>query len=200
MASETSICNLALTGLGDSQILTIDEDSAGAIACKAIFNDMRDEVLREHPWNFAIKRVALALLAEAPVFEFDNFFQLPGDVLRVLNVGELQENLEWKREGDKIATNEEEANIIYISRIQDTTQWDSSFVTVFSARLEAELAYRITGSNAITELRQESYLLKLRKAKGADAQEGSQDTLRADRWIDSRGTNPVTQKRLTPFP
>jgi hypothetical protein len=68
MASETSICNSALTRIGAARITSLTDDSKQARACTASYALMRDEVLRSHPWNSAISRASVASLADAPAF------------------------------------------------------------------------------------------------------------------------------------
>lgn len=57
------ICNIALTTLGDYSI-TAAELTAGspelARKFKEIYDDMRDDMVYSHPWNFATKRVYLS--------------------------------------------------------------------------------------------------------------------------------------------
>ena len=97
MASETSICNSALTRIGAARITSLTDDSKQARACTASYALMRDEVLRSHPWNSAISRASVASLADAPAFGYDNQFQLPADCLRMLEV--YDSRLPWVVEG-----------------------------------------------------------------------------------------------------
>jgi hypothetical protein len=60
MVSKTSICNKALRKLGSKPVMNVDTDtSRQATLCKSAYDDILDEVLREHNWNFAVTRQAL---------------------------------------------------------------------------------------------------------------------------------------------
>lgn len=111
MASEVEICNSALIKLGDDTITSLTDDSKRARLCNAQFARLRDEVLRAHPWNFAIRRASLAKLSQAPAFEFAAAFRLPEDpyCLRVLLLfdGSAPQGISrhrWKIEGRTLPT------------------------------------------------------------------------------------------------
>lgn len=186
LASEVSIANLALTGLGADRIIALSEDSENARRVNAVFALMRDEVLRSHPWNFATKRLQFALLAASPEYEFENAFQIPGEVIRLLDSETGKENLDYFIEQDAVLTNDDTFKCKCIVRITDVTKWDVAFVVVFAARLEAELAYSITDSRTVQEDRWAIYLRKLREAKAYNSQELPVQEMGADVWIQAR--------------
>ena len=56
MSSEVQIARLALQHLGDRyDITSLNEASPEAEQVKLVFDNVRDMVLREHPWKFARK-------------------------------------------------------------------------------------------------------------------------------------------------
>lgn len=59
-ASSLVLCNNALTLLGTRRITALADPSKEARACNDNYDACRRAVLRMHPWNFALKRVALA--------------------------------------------------------------------------------------------------------------------------------------------
>jgi len=190
VSNETSIANLCLTRLGADRITNIDtEESENANKIRAVFDFLRDEVLRSHPWNFAVARVNFNKLVTTPLYGFSAQFQIPNNVLRILPRGTGSDsNLasDYKIEGDKILTNDSTFKCKCILRIEDTTKWDAAFVEVFATRLQAELAYAIINNRGIASDLFALYLSKLRAAKAYDAMEDTPDQLTADQWIDSR--------------
>ena len=56
------LCNLALTRLGHNQISSLSENSKGATLCTLHYPQVRDALLRAHPWNFAIARRRLKVV------------------------------------------------------------------------------------------------------------------------------------------
>ena len=56
MASQVQIAKLALQHVGDRfDISSLTEVTPEAEQVNLIFNDTRDALLRQHPWNFAKK-------------------------------------------------------------------------------------------------------------------------------------------------
>lgn len=186
LASEVAVANLALTGLGADRIMSLTEDTENARKVNAIFDLVRDEVLRAHPWNFALERIEFAQTTNTPLYEYDAEYEIPGRVLRILSAESA--DTDFVIEGNKVLTNEGEFKCRCIVRVTDPVQWDEVFVTCFAARLEAELAYAIADNASLAEMKYKVYQQKLRLATGVDAQEGTPRELIADEWLSSRFT------------
>ena len=184
MASDTDIFNLALNELGENRIIEIGEDSKAGRISDLIYNDTRDAVLREHPWNFAIKRVELALLLTTPAFEFANEHQLPSDFIRILKTDD--DFVPHRIEGGKLLSDNDIVFIEYIARITDPTLFDTLFVETLSVRLAAKMAYNISDNNTLTQLLEQKYRDRLRQARAMDGQEGTPRTIEADQWLNTR--------------
>jgi len=196
--SNVEICNIALTGLGANNIMDLTENTEEARKCNVLFENLRDEMLEGHLWNFAIKRSSdLALSATSPEWEFTNKYQLPTDCLRVLKTNfespiqstNRRNDRVWKVEQGYLLTDEGSVKIQYIAKVTDPTQQLRAFQTALAARLEAELAFSILQSASIAEAKWKLYEMKLRNAKALDAQEGTPDDVMADEWTDSRYVN-----------
>ena len=189
MASKVSISNLALTILGADRITSLEDNAENAKRLTAIFDDALKDVLRAHPWNFALARATLAQLATTPLFEYDYEFQLPGDCLRVLSVNDGTNIItDFKVEGRKLLCDDTTIKIKYIANITDPNQYTSQFIYVLASRLAAEIAYAVTNNKATAEQMFELYLSRLQTAKETDAQESSSvEVLDEDLWtIDKR--------------
>lgn len=88
MASETDICNLALSHLGDeATVSSIDppEGSAQADHCARWYPIARDQLLEEHTWKFATRRITLASLGSA-WSEWQFAYAQPDDCLKFFAV------------------------------------------------------------------------------------------------------------------
>ena len=197
MASVVDLCNRALDLLGAANITALTENSKEARLCNGNFDDVRDAVLRSHPWNAAITRKALPSDSDTPAFGFSFQFSLPTDpfCLRVLSfwnsnvnndVAAYDSNVMFKIEGRKVLSNEDTCNIIYIGRITDTEQYDSLLNKAISARLAAEIAYNITGSNTVASNMLTIYEARLKEAKGVDSMEGFPEQPQADDFTNIR--------------
>ena len=187
--SVTSICNLALARIRAGRIASISDGSNEADLCGLFYDPARLATLEAHPWNFAIKRVALAEDATYTlIFEYDNRFPLPADCLRVIcpDWEYLGWNLPWRVEGRFFMTNEATAKIEYIADIEDPNQFSPTFVDCLSERLAAELAVPLTESTAKEETSWRKYVDKLREARHSDAVQGKPRDWIVDAWTNAR--------------
>ena len=191
MATEVSICANALRRLGDDPIVSLTDDTERARLCNAFYSEARDDVLRSHPWNFAITRQQLSQLSATPLYQYSYQYALPTDpfCLRVLEM-EYSDYV-FKIEhlagtGRVLLTDEGTAKIIYIARITDTAQFDPLFIDTLTAKMSVDLAYPVTGSVQLQQNMQKLFESKLREARSVDGQEGFQDDLVSPTFIDFR--------------
>lgn len=182
--TEVQICNIALTGLGASRITSLTQDSENARRCNVLYATLRDDLLRRHPWNFAVTRRQLAVLDETPAFGYTYVYQLPADCLRVLS--EQNSDTDYKIEGRKVFTDDTTIKIKYIARVTDTNIFSIDFSMALAAYLASTLAYSITNSNTVAEAASNTFNEKLSLAKAADASEGLPDDLETETWTNAR--------------
>lgn len=198
MASQVEIANRALTKIGGQRITSMSDDVEAARVLTSLWDVVRDAELRCRNWNFSIVRASLAALASEPDWGFDVQYQLPSDCLRVIQVDEYFPGVslsdyrsssvaEYQIEGSKILTNlTAPLKIRYISRIEDTGVWDSSFNEVFACRLAIEACERVTQSNTKRQLAWDEYKQAIKDATRADAIENPPEPLPDDTWVLSR--------------
>ena len=182
--SEVSICNRALALLGSQPITSLTEDTEAARRLNIFYDDTRKELLRIHPWNFAINRDTLAQLATAPEYEYTYYYALPSDYLRMLTVSDGTNQLtDWKIENNKLAIDSTTVVIRYVKDETDTSKFDEGFKAALSYRLAADACFALTGK---ADLAQELFGLaeeKLRVARSLDAQDsGAVEEVDKDVW------------------
>lgn len=176
-ASDVSICSNALLLLGAKTISDFNENNDRARLASNLFASVRDSVLRSHPWNCAIKRVALAPDVSAPPFDFDYQFTLPGDFMRVLSVGEAGAEVSFKIEGGKLLCDENPAYLRYVYRNENPATWDDMLVRGMELAMAAAMAYGITQSAALRDSMQKEYELHMKRARSVDGQDDTPETL-----------------------
>ena len=189
MTSEVSICNRALRVLGVAPIMALGEDSKAGSWAQETYADLRDALLAEYPWNFAIWRAVLAASNVAPAWGHQFLYPLPADCLRVLAVeGEPEARIEpYRIEGRAIATDAPAPlRIRYIARVTDPAQFGPLFVDALAARLAAEGAFHFTGSTSREEQLRQAYRELAANARRYDAQEGTAEALVANDWLEAR--------------
>lgn len=185
--SEVTICNLALGKLGAGSIIAMDEESTEARVSRLHYAQTRDEVLRSHPWNFAIKAEVLVLNTDSPPFGWTYEYELPADCLRVLEMNgwDLSKRPgNWEIQGRKLMTHSAIANVRYIQRIVDCNQFDSIFVEALALKLASKIAMPLNGSTGMSgDLLTQYEKLTGGQARRTDAFEGH--SARRPAWMES---------------
>ena len=204
--TEVEIANSALTKVGADRIISLNDNTKGAKVCKERYPKLRDYLLRAHLWNFAVRRIELAVSVTTPVFEWDFAYPIPVNCLRVLKTNHMEPfastgdfntgrsplgasggSSEWKLEGRDILSNDSEMKIMYIERVTDVTQFDTMFPEVVALLLASDIAYFMSGSVTLAAAILSEYKLQLAQARSFDGQEGySENQIIASSWITSR--------------
>lgn len=173
---DVDICNQALYRLGEvNPITSMDERSAEAETLRSVYGASRDALLSAFPWPWAKRVVPLALLsAESHPFWRYTYAYPPG-CLRVLALFNEVEPARYRGEselpteyeltsgasGRRILSNLDGARCTYIHRVEDPLLWDPLFRQAFIARLAADVALPITGSDTrmreLQDLAQRAY-------------------------------------------
>ena len=206
MANVTEICNKALTLLGAKLISSIDDESNEARFCKAQFDVLRDDMLEQGEWSFAIMRDTLPPSADPPVNLWATLYAVPPDLIRLLECSydpDLMTPVQWAVEGNRIAVRREAQSrldyfasadptggnlqVKYIYRELNTERYTSLFTEAFSARLAAEGAIPLAQSAKLEALMRQRYEGKMANALATDAiGAGRSKRLRATRLIKVR--------------
>lgn len=177
MTTPVSICSNALLMLGDNPISSFTEDNDRARLAANLWDSARDYVLRSHPWNCAIKRVALPPLASAPAFEWSYAFQLPGECLRVLSVGRDGERPSYKVEGRTVLMNESSCLLRYVFQNTNPATWDAMLVWAMTSVMRSIFAYGISQSGSLEQLVAGVMKEVLKQARAADGSEDENEAL-----------------------
>lgn len=188
MATGVSICSNALLMLGAQTIndfadqLNLDR----AKLCANLYPTVRDDMLRSHPWNCAIKRAALAPDAVAPAFGYTHSFELPADFMRVLEVGTNGSQIDYLVEGRTIQADTTVLELRYVFRNEVENTWDAHLVKLVTLAMAAALAYPVTQSSALQQSFEQKLEMTLKRARAVDGQEDPPQTLGDERLLRAR--------------
>lgn len=186
--SIVEICNAALSLIGEKQITnaTLSSNTEAERQCSLMFPIIRDKVLREHPWNFAESRATLAALVETPAFEFDYYYQLPSDCLRVLRLYETDENFRVEA-NRRLATDATPCQLIYTAKVTDPAQFDSGYTHAVIYHLAAHLAMVLSDNRTLAAELRQAASNETKMAKVFDAQESyPYKRKNKDSWVSFR--------------
>ena len=193
MASEVSICNIALQLIKHSkQITSLTSGTKEANAAELVYDEMRDLLLDMHHWNFATRRVQLGQLSvdSAPAFEWDHAYQLPADFIRVMSVHEHDtgdDMVAYKIEGDQILADADEIYLRYVGRVEDPNKMPPTFRRALSKLVAAQLATALSSSVSLSkELFAQFHDQALPFAKSTDAIQNFADQLPESSFISAR--------------
>lgn len=172
------ILSNALLELGEDRIAASDQDTERARTAQSVYRVERDAMLEEHPWNFAIRRVALARAAQAPAFGYAHAFALPADCLHVIGT---EPDVRFHIEGGMLLCDLEAVSVRYVRRVENPAEMPPTFRVALATRVASRMAKKITGSSAEKERLEQLYRERLRTAKGRDARGGgSPESMRPD--------------------
>ena len=190
MTSSVSICSNALLQLGDNPIASFDDPARRATVCSNLYPEVRDAMLRTHPWNSCTKRTVLAPLADKPSFDYPYQFQLPSDWLRTIQIGSRRCPLDYAAEGQRILAYVDALPIVYIFRNENEATWESTLVDVVTKAMKAAIAYPITQSAAMAQTAQAEFAAFLKQAKAINGQDDDTETI---------GDFPLLESRLSSY-
>jgi hypothetical protein len=185
MPSRKDLINSALLELGDTVIADLDESSTEATIARATFDEIRDELLDEHPWRFAQTRVALDELSPAPEFGYEHRYQLPNDHIRVSSVNDIEDDA-WDVEGQELLTDAAPVEIVYTRRVEETGLYSPRFNATLIKRLAMHWSEPLTSSTSLSDRIEKKADRTERRAKSADGQEGSVKPMENYGWLEER--------------
>lgn len=190
-SSEISIYNMALDLLEEEAAVDPQDDRAPVRWLNRNYAPSRDALLRRHPWNFAIKRVSLPALEEAPAFGWRYQYQMPSDTLRILPLTDSGEfngrPVPHVIEGLRILTNASPGlRVRYVCRIENVANYDPIFVELLAMNLAVKMAHWMTGKRTLMETLTMMARELNEDARLLDALEGTPEAVADNDWIDAR--------------
>ena len=174
--SKEDIFNLALRLLKEDAVVSIDPPDADRDAASAgadWYDQVRRDVLEEHPWKFAQKRASILKDSSTPDFEYANQYELPSDFIRVARLGGYWDDPEWDYEiesGFILTDHENPLPLVYIWDITDVTKFSPKFILCVALRLGQLMAFDLTGNATLVEVMGNRYDVELSKATSISGQ------------------------------
>ena len=185
LAADIDIINAALSKLGEQALLSVADQSVPGRLANRTYKDIKEALLREYPWNFATKRIALTADAAAPVWGFDFAYNLPQDLLRLIQL-DNDDDADWRNESGQIVTDKTSPiNIRYVASVLEG-EMDATFREALAARLAMEWAEPLSQTSTVGQQMATMYRNKLQVARVADGQEDRIKIIDAPDFIDAR--------------
>ncbi len=185
MPSVVELVNRSLDLLGYSPITSLLDGNKAANLASRMWPFVRDEVLRDHPWNFAVARATTSPEAVTPDWGYNYQHLLPSDCLRLIEVKDMKDE-DYELEDNKVLADEDTLRIRYIKCVEDPTQYDSLFIRAVTYRLAHDLSEGLPNARNKKDEFESRYEKYLARATLIDAQENPATNLETDHWIEVR--------------
>lgn len=183
MSTAIEICNRALSLIGVEPIASFSEDSKAARVLANSYPLIRDDLLQDHYWNFAIKTVALAQLPDQDLGSRGIRYALPQDYEQAIK---LLSNTFYKIESGVLITKDGLPLLKYVWKNTDTSTYTSLFKKALAWAIAADIAYLMVQSNSLSERTLERARKVKLDAASVDAQEDFIDNVHSDDFIEGR--------------
>lgn len=211
MADAVSICNLALSFLGDTgTVASIDpaEKSAQARLCAIYYPVAKQAMLEMHDWSFAVTERKLDPLEEESTWKAVAL--LPSDCIHLIRVrdakrrethrprpprfyaftsGPIPDGVLFMAQDGKIYAEAEEPVVTYVSSETPETRFPATFVTALAYYLAVELAgSRVKGKEgqALAQTLQKSFQSAFLLAKSRDVAQQQRRVDFVPKWLEVR--------------
>lgn len=198
MKSTIQLFNTALGRLGGEQIpynRSPQEQDATGILCENLFPHVLDMVLEAHEWGFATRRVYLAKLPEQqpenPSYVFR--YALPTDCVKPVSLEGYAGVLftpAYLIESNAILTNKQNAELVYIARVEEPRAWPPSFADALAWAMAGELASARINDSQKQNWCYQNYEIALAKAAARDRAKQNPHRKQSP-WLVARGTGPA---------
>ncbi len=160
--SATDIANLAIDIIKQENISNVEVPGTDKIAAVANrwYDDVRQALLEEFPWNWATKRGVWSKEADPPIFDddarYDASYQIPADYMSLSFIEREDLPLsqwDYTIEGLSLLLRGTTANSIkvgYAYDVTDVTRFTPTFRLYLAAELAKAIVFKLTGSVGLT--------------------------------------------------
>jgi hypothetical protein len=191
---------MALSKIGQGTINSLSEAIPEAEICNLFYENVKNSLLRQYPWNFASKSLLLTETEkEVPAWNYTYIY--PSNILHVRSVFDVNEPIIEIPNDFEIVT---ESSVKYICcniyqayakctyKVTDPTLFDPLFVEALSCKLALEISMSLTNNTSRTSEVMSKYKEALgnamlaRSIEGADPKDDTQKPKSQRRYINIR--------------
>lgn len=148
LSSDISICNFALSLIGQRPIRSFDEDNSRARLCKNVYSTSVEVVLSRLDWAFARWRVTLRQDPEVETDEGWGAYALPADFMSVIDIAPFHANTPFEQMGNYLITPVVDVvSLKYTRRVNDVSKFATTFKNAVAKLMIAQLAGPLAGAS-----------------------------------------------------
>lgn len=198
--SKTGIANKALLKIGAKRISDLDDSNdPNVTSINDIYDSVRQEVLSEAPWSFAIQQVALTSLTLAATLPalgdgINYAYGLPSDFLEIYmlsvpcqyRIQMLQTPYVTSPTLALLSDQSTLAGMRYIFDNDDPTTYGAKFYEAMACKLALELCFKVSEAQGMVDRMAAAYAKALLSAISWDANTSIPDQAVANEWFIAR--------------
>lgn len=195
MASTTSLLNRALIRVGAKRITSLEGTGDTEQLIRDTYDDIRQSLLRSHPWNFATFRSRLARDVATSAIGFLYAFRKPGaessrgEWLRTVGVfsdDAMTCPARYRDQGGLILSDALALTMLSIHDVTDPDAMDPLFREALGLKLAAEYAIVLSNSKSMHDTYAQLHEAALARARGIGAMDNPPEPLPVSSWESER--------------
>lgn len=189
-STDIEVAQKAMVLIGLEPLTAFTDNTDEALVANTIFEDVVEDCLGQHSWNFATGQKVLARLTNVPVDRWDAAYALPTnpDVVQVqtVTIDDVPQAYDiYERYVYINADATEEVVLNYVFR-PETQYWPPTFTMWVIYRLASVFALSVTRKGDIAQSYTQLAEQQFRRAKARDSQQVTTQNLRLSRYHRAR--------------
>ena len=184
LKSNIDVCNFALSLVGADEITTFTDNTKESDICNRMYDQTRRSLLRNHWWNFSIKRAALVDSGVTPPFEFGNSFDLESDHIRALYIHDNP--TPWKIEEDQLVITSTSVNLGYVSDVKNVKRMTDTFKEALAYKLAAQMSWSLHQDKGLKDRLLVDFKDSIREVRSIDSMVGTPNDIGFNDFNDAR--------------
>ena len=197
-ATDIEVAQKAMVLIGLEPLTSFTDSTDEALVANTIYEDVVEDCLAQHNWNFATGQKAMSRLTDVPVDRWDAAYALPTNpaVIQVLTVtiDDTPQTYDIYERNVYINASENDTVVLnYVFRVE-TQYWPPAFTMWVIFRLASILALSVTRKGDVASSYTQLAENQFRKAKARDSQQVTTQGLRLSRFHRARLGNGIYQE------
>jgi len=194
--TDIEVAQRAMVLVGLEPLASFTDSTDEALVMNTLYEDVINDCLCHHNWNFATGQKELSRLTDVPVDRWDAAYSLPTqpEVIQVqtVTIDDVVQNYDiYERYIYINAADTDTVVLNYIFR-PETQYWTPAFTMWVIFRLAAILSLSVTRKEDVAAGYERSAEQQFRRAKARDSQQVSTQALRLNRYHKARRGSGIT--------
>lgn len=168
LSNLTDIANYALNSINAGSIMSIDSNDRAAGICKKYIDLAFIQTLSEGEYTSTLRRATLSKRDDMTRPDYTYCYYLPEDYVKALA---LETGAEFEIEAGALFTNDYEARLLYVARLQNLAQYQPFILDCVALNLASMICVELKGDSNLSAQMIAQLRLMVRRAKGHDRSE-----------------------------